>query len=305
MVKRRKLYLSFLMLIIICFVSVTANANETGLIWDSWETYIEDLSETSLNRLAILRPGDIDGNGKISAADARLALRAAVQLEQLTENQRYSADTDKNFSVNSTDARNILRASIGLNELEKLTVKEAKNWGFIIGPLETEGSGRYYWQLSDSNNYFDVKELSIDTDKETEGAPVKQFFIFTPKKAGSYTFKFILSDSKQNEIFDEFEVNVTINETNVKIATNESYVFEGLKNSGSGAYNWYCTVTPDTGLSVQKISKEIQNGNDGAPIEQIFIFSGTQTGIYTVHFELKSTWDTEPIDEFYMEIAVT
>lgn len=61
--------------------------------------------------------GDVDGDGSITAADARLALRASVGLETLTEAQKAAADVDHDGSVTAADARLILRASVGLETL--------------------------------------------------------------------------------------------------------------------------------------------------------------------------------------------
>ncbi len=61
--------------------------------------------------------GDVDNNGKLEAADARLALRAAVKLETLTETQTQAADADKNGKLEAADARLILRAAVGLETL--------------------------------------------------------------------------------------------------------------------------------------------------------------------------------------------
>lgn len=58
--------------------------------------------------------GDVDGNGKITAADARITLRASVKLENLSAAQIKSADVDGKTGVTAADARLILRASVGL-----------------------------------------------------------------------------------------------------------------------------------------------------------------------------------------------
>ena len=62
------------------------------------------------------KPGDVDGNGQITAADARLALRRSVGLETYAENSpEYSAcDVDFDGNVSAADARLILRGSVGL-----------------------------------------------------------------------------------------------------------------------------------------------------------------------------------------------
>lgn len=60
--------------------------------------------------------GDVDGDGKVTAEDARLALRAALGLEILTEDQLKAADFDKDGEITAADARLILRESLGLEE---------------------------------------------------------------------------------------------------------------------------------------------------------------------------------------------
>ena len=58
--------------------------------------------------------GDLDADGAVTAADARLALRAAVGLEILSEEQKKAADMDGDGEVTAADARKILRAAVGL-----------------------------------------------------------------------------------------------------------------------------------------------------------------------------------------------
>ncbi len=58
--------------------------------------------------------GDTDLDGRLTAADARLALRAAVGLEMLSIKQQLRADADRDDHVTVRDARLILRASVGL-----------------------------------------------------------------------------------------------------------------------------------------------------------------------------------------------
>lgn len=60
-------------------------------------------------------PGDLDGDKEITTADARLALRAAGQLETLTPQQQAAADVDYDGEVTPADARMLLRAAAGLD----------------------------------------------------------------------------------------------------------------------------------------------------------------------------------------------
>ena len=75
---------------------------------------------------AVRKLGDVDGNGKIEAADARLALRASVGLEpDITPDTDawLACDVDGDGAVTSADARLILRASVGLEDAGKFGKK--------------------------------------------------------------------------------------------------------------------------------------------------------------------------------------
>ena len=60
--------------------------------------------------------GDVDGDGSVTASDARLALRAAVGLETLDEETADLADADRDGKITAADARLILRAAVGLED---------------------------------------------------------------------------------------------------------------------------------------------------------------------------------------------
>ena len=73
--------------------------------------------------------GDVDADGSVTAADARLALRRAVELEDFAKGsaQYTAADADRDGTVTAADARLILRAAVGLENLnpaEKLDPTE-------------------------------------------------------------------------------------------------------------------------------------------------------------------------------------
>lgn len=61
--------------------------------------------------------GDVNGDAKINASDARLALRASAKLEALSDVQQSAADVDNSGTVTSADARTILRAAAGLEKI--------------------------------------------------------------------------------------------------------------------------------------------------------------------------------------------
>ncbi len=62
------------------------------------------------------RRGDIDSDGVVSPADARLTLRIAVRLEPSDKYDLSYADMDSDGYITPADARLVLRVSIGLEE---------------------------------------------------------------------------------------------------------------------------------------------------------------------------------------------
>ncbi len=70
--------------------------------------------------------GDVDGDDRIVAEDARLALRAAVGLEKLTDEQFFATDVNADEVITAEDARQILRAAIGLSQIGNDNTPSAK-----------------------------------------------------------------------------------------------------------------------------------------------------------------------------------
>ena len=58
--------------------------------------------------------GDLDGDGDVDEADARLAMRYAVGLETANENAMALGDMDGDGKITAADAREILRKAVGL-----------------------------------------------------------------------------------------------------------------------------------------------------------------------------------------------
>ena len=84
--------------------------NGNRSIGSDWYAYMAKKGfEVKKPRIA----GDVDGDGKVTSTDARLALQAAAGKVDLTEEQKKAADVDGDGKVTSTDARLILQDSVG------------------------------------------------------------------------------------------------------------------------------------------------------------------------------------------------
>lgn len=64
-----------------------------------------------------IMPGDVNGDGQITAADARLVLRYSARIGELTADGLIAADVTKDNAVNASDARLILRCSANLESI--------------------------------------------------------------------------------------------------------------------------------------------------------------------------------------------
>lgn len=73
-----------------------------------------------VNAEGSVKLGDVNGDGKVTAMDARLALRAAAQVDVLTDAQLKAADTDFNGRITAMDARAILRAAAQIEALPEM-----------------------------------------------------------------------------------------------------------------------------------------------------------------------------------------
>lgn len=59
--------------------------------------------------------GDIDGNGRVELADAQLALKAALKLQEITDADKFqAADVDDNKKIELSDAQYILKKALKL-----------------------------------------------------------------------------------------------------------------------------------------------------------------------------------------------
>ena len=82
-------------------------------------------------------PGDVDRDGSVTAADARLILRASVGLETIAN--RWLADLDGDSAVTAADARLALRMSVGLEDL----LPEKQNGEPVRVTLDSGSSLKY------------------------------------------------------------------------------------------------------------------------------------------------------------------
>ena len=93
---------------------IPADKRGDTVLYAKWRTQAE--AEDDL--IAAKGWGDVNGDGRITAADARKVLRAAVKLEALTAAAAARADIAGNGVVNAAIARDLLRIAVRLENLK-------------------------------------------------------------------------------------------------------------------------------------------------------------------------------------------
>lgn len=99
------------------FAIIDKNGNtpdEKAFVGTGAKILILDDNSEIIGEYTIVVPTDIDGNGKTTAADARLALRASAKLGELEGVYGIAADVTNDGKITASDARKILRISAGL-----------------------------------------------------------------------------------------------------------------------------------------------------------------------------------------------
>ncbi len=77
---------------------------------------IKDNNGKVISTYTVCVPTDVDGNGKTTAADARLALRGSAKLEKVEGVYASASDMNSDGKITAADARKILRISAGLEK---------------------------------------------------------------------------------------------------------------------------------------------------------------------------------------------
>ncbi len=101
----------------VCIMQLEIVGDVSDISYAEMSGHIDDVTfefEPYPIEIVYLYYGDVDFDQKVTASDARLVLRASVQLEQFTETQVLLGDVDENGSITAADARMILRYSVGL-----------------------------------------------------------------------------------------------------------------------------------------------------------------------------------------------
>ncbi|MDR1628879.1 MAG: protease inhibitor I42 family protein [Oscillospiraceae bacterium] len=195
--------------LVLPFATVTARA-ETGL------------PESTFSPSYIL--GDIDGDVTVTAADARLCLRASAKLQTLTQEQQQAADVFSDGEITAANARKILRVSA---KLERFEVLLKVGQAYVLPPLRSAGSGMYQWNYSVSPSIgIGVKEETVFPWEDTDliGAPSETTYTFLAQNPGTYTVTLQLKASWETAPINEISFIIKVMDVVIKQSSQISVI---------------------------------------------------------------------------------
>lgn len=144
-----------------------------GQIWSNdndkdWKKSISDILSNIYNSMGGTEStlmGDVNGDGKITGTDARLALRAAARLENLSESEMARADLNGDGKITSDEARSILLAGARLKELPTGKNTSEKGDYIIIDDIFSRlfGNTSFADSINGVNDIADVSHLTKST----------------------------------------------------------------------------------------------------------------------------------------------
>lgn len=208
--------LSLLLSVTTAFASSDAapdSLHPTGCIVPTWEEILSS-DEIDFNAFSIPRLGDINEDGSITAADARICLKIAADLADIGNYSDAAADINYDGKVTLFDARAILRAAARLEKLPDMRISTANlidGRGVIIGPLKSKVCSKG-WECTVSDETIKPELYTFNlSEPGIIGMPNVPYYVFTPSTPGEYTVTFNLVDyAKHSAVIDTFTLKLTV-----------------------------------------------------------------------------------------------
>lgn len=219
--------------------------------------------------------GDYDGNGSISVIDARNALRVAVGLDELPNDEYLTrADTDGDGSITVTDARKILRCASGLDSCP--TVQYSNSLGDVNndGNITVDDARLVlrFEEIIDDASYIEVNNVVQNGNNYT---------ISLNDNNAARTGKFIIKDNNSGLTntcqLEDYQIDRT---------TPTVYIAEsnGGNSSSSNPYSskFAIDLVASTGTNISGQTFQWQKNGTNIAGETLNTITVNETGDYTV-----------------------
>lgn len=220
--------------------------------------------------------GDVDFNGKVSAADARLVLRQAVKIQSFDEYQAKVGDVDFSGKITASDARLVLRVSIGADTFSKTEVdferekNPVNNFELydktvtvtaIAGDKTVSGRGAYVCESGMVvTNYHIIKDAYNITVSERNSKPVYVDWIYRIDAKNDIAVLHVSNNKTPNK---HCPVMPKVGEK-VYFYNGEGYSKTADFSAVVTGYDYDESLNSNT--KYLKVSKAIKPENSGAPV---------------------------------------
>lgn len=195
------------------------------------DTYFIQSGKNIVNTEKVQYPlGDADLNGKVTANDARLILRASVGLHKLDFMAIPYVNSDYNDSITASDARYALRASVSLEEQVIHSFEITLNEGSAC-----ESGGEYTFRCTVTHKSFSMKinegqHLQADTSCFDTGKCIICHKTVFPASSHAFTENGVCTTcGADSEIINEAESKLIPILEN--ISSFDSFAHQALENN--------------------------------------------------------------------------
>lgn len=225
--------------------------------------------------------GDMSGDGRITASDARAALRFSARLDKLSDEAVTAADVNYDGDITAADARIILRAAAQIEEIPPKPDGETTN----LGEPKSEGTA------SDEHGAKEPRTEAPKDEKPYLPPKLEAFIndVYTMKCTVQYEEEGLdLSEIPVD--MDDFVYTLICNGENVLTTIDVYDISFSMLMNGT---NFYIVSIPDMTYALFSDelldSVEIENFNAGDTGYTVSVAQGTENGeeytIYTIKFE--------------------
>lgn len=186
-------------------------------VLDAHEAIVTDLKSAYLLTECAYCPGDLNGDKKVNAADARLVLRSAVGIDTILDTRFNAADTNADGKITAGDARTLLRIAVGLDAADSLAFSVPVGVPLLLGPFYMTVRGNEAWlpDFGEDAASFEVNQkwaTLLPEEVLAEDRVNPYFYSVKGLASGSYTLRFSSQDPAEGGSEQAYTVRINVTE---------------------------------------------------------------------------------------------
>ena len=263
--------------------------------------------------------GDLNSDDKVTALDARICLRAAAKLEELTIPQMLAANVFGSNKITSMNARKILRVASKIDIFDCYELTLSLGDGIIIDtPVSDNSSYQWIPYVSVTNGFGNVQDIAGEENEhglivEKDENISSNYTAILTNTLGTYTVLFRL-ENQEFDVKDSFaiQINVCV-DSYIRLDIGENYRLPAIWDTSGIPSEWIYKVNPEEGLDVQaNIHSFTEFATDDTgellfglvPVVYNYVFIPQKKGVYHIEMIYKHTFSKTYIEKIDFTIEV-